>query len=40
MAIEDTKHTMTGTRPPRELDKYHGQWGFLLLDNFCRPFLS
>src|SRR5579862_6331391 len=33
MAIEDTEHSMAGTRP-RQPDKYHGQRDFLLLDNW------
>ena len=33
MAIEDTEHSMTGTRP-RQPDKYHGQRDFLLLGNW------
>jgi Ty3 transposon capsid-like protein/Zinc knuckle len=33
MAIEDTEHTSAGTRP-RQPDKYHGQWDFLLLGNW------
>ena len=33
MAIEDTEHASTGTRP-RQPDKYHGQRDFLLLGNW------
>jgi hypothetical protein len=33
MAIEDTEHSSSGTRP-RQPDKYHGQRDFLLLGNW------